>query len=150
LSSGCHRAERGPQGEIGGATKYSDLAPSPRFWFKAAKESSIGVAEGSIIAAIMTLHIAKTANQLASDQVADLGIISSATGLCMLVAPHNRRSQPRSAAVHMPAAVQEDAWIKSPDGVVKVSSSLGRLSLGRQRGRRIRFARQHRTQSRGR
>ncbi len=44
------------------------------------------MAVGSIIAAIMTAHMMKTASQFAHDQ-SDIGIVSSAAGLPMLVAP---------------------------------------------------------------
>jgi hypothetical protein len=44
------------------ATKYSDRTPSSRFRIKAAKESTIGVAGGSIMAAVMTDHIAEIAS----------------------------------------------------------------------------------------
>ena len=44
------------------------------------------MAVGSIIAAIMTAHMMNTASQFAADQ-SDIGIVSWAAGLPMLVAP---------------------------------------------------------------
>ena len=81
--------------------------------------STSGEADGSIMAAIMTLHMAKTASQLASDHAGVMGIISWASGLDMLVAPHSRSSHPASAAVHMTAVVQGNARRESPSGVFK-------------------------------
>ena len=82
--------------------------------------STIGVADGSIIAAIMTLHIAKTASQLASDHDGVMGIINWASGLSMLVAPHSRISHPERAAVQMTAAVKGNARTVPLDGEVAV------------------------------
>jgi hypothetical protein len=81
------------------------LARSARLRFSAANESTMGVAEGSIIAAIITTHMANTAAQLDSDQ-AESGIVSCITGLAISSAPHNSSSQHASAAAQMPAAVQ--------------------------------------------
>jgi hypothetical protein len=44
------------------------------------------MAVGSIIAAIMTAHIVNTRTQFDTDQ-SDIGIVSCAAGLSMLVAP---------------------------------------------------------------
>ena len=96
---------------------------SLRLLFSAAKQRIIGAAEGSIIAAIITAHMMKTASQLGTDH-ADIGMVSCASGLCMLVAPHSRRSQPPSVATQMPPAVQGRARIRASKDVVKLSSPL--------------------------
>src|SRR5271156_2385786 len=68
------------------ATKATVLPASPRVRFKLAKTDTIGMAVGSIMAAIMTAHMMSTASQFAADQ-SDIGIVSCAAGLSMLVAP---------------------------------------------------------------
>ena len=83
----------------------------------------MGAADGSIMAAIMTVHMVNTASQFAIDH-ADIGIISCAAGLCILVAPHSRRSQPPSVGAQMPAAVHGCARIRSCEDAVKVASAL--------------------------
>ena len=83
----------------------------------------MGAADGSIMAAIMTVHMVNTASQFAIDH-ADMGIISCAAGLCILVAPHSRRSQPPSVGAQMPAAVHGCARIRSCEDAVKVASAL--------------------------
>jgi hypothetical protein len=85
----------------------------------------MGAADGSIMAAIMTVHMVNTASQFAIDH-ADMGIISCAAGLFMLVAPHSRRSQPPSVAAQMPAAVHECARIRSREDAVKFGSAMVR------------------------
>ena len=54
--------------------------------FRVPKTNTIGIVVGSIIAAIMTAHMISTAIQFAHDQ-SDMGIVSWAAGLPMLVAP---------------------------------------------------------------
>ena len=103
------------------ATKRSVLVRSLRLSFSAAKQRIIGAAEGSIIAAIIAAHMMKTASQFAADH-ADIGIVSCASGLCMLVAPHSRKSQPPSVAVQMPTAVQGRAQIRATKEVGKFRS----------------------------
>ena len=75
------------------------------------------------MAAIMTVHMVNTASQFATDH-ADMGIISCAAGLSILVAPHSRRSQPPSVGIQMPAAVHECARIRSREDAVKFASAL--------------------------
>src|ERR1700761_2990202 len=64
------------------ATKATVLPDSPRLRFKVANTDAIGMAVGSIIAAIMTAHMTNTASQFAADQ-SDIGIASWAAGLPM-------------------------------------------------------------------
>ena len=68
------------------ATKATVLPASPRLRLSVPKTDTIGMAVGSIIAAIMTAHMMNTASQFAADQ-SDIGIASCAAGLPMLVAP---------------------------------------------------------------
>ena len=105
------------------ATKRSVLVRSLRLSFSAAKQRIIGAAEGSIIAAIMTAHMMKTASQFANDH-SDIGMVSCATGVCMFMAPHRRRSQPPSVATQMLAAVQGRSRIRASKDVVKFGSAL--------------------------
>ena len=75
------------------------------------------------MAAIMTAHMTNTASQFAADQ-SDIGIVSCAAGLSMLVAPQNR-SEPtperRSPdACRRPAARND----QSRDDAVKLGSAL--------------------------
>ena len=81
--------------------------------------STIGAADGSIMAAIMTLHMAKTASQLAGDHAGVMGIINSARGLSMLMALHSRSNHPPSATVQMTAVVQGNARRELPNGLFK-------------------------------
>ena len=83
----------------------------------------MGAADGSIMAAIMTVHMVNTASQFAIDH-ADMGIISCAAGLCILVAPHSRRSQPPSVGAQMPAVVHGCVRIRSREDAVKFASAL--------------------------
>ena len=75
------------------------------------------------MAAIMTAHMMKTANQLASDQP-DIGIVSCAAGLSIWVAPQTKSSQHPSVAAKIPAAVPEGAKIKLRGDAVKYRSAL--------------------------
>src|ERR1035437_9979296 len=83
----------------------------------------MGAADGSIIAAIMTVHMVNTASQFAIDH-ADMGIISCAAGLCILVAPHNMRSHVPSVGTQMPAAVHGCARIRLCEGAFNFASAL--------------------------
>ena len=103
------------------ATKKKVRAPSPRRRFSAEKHTIIGAAEGSIIAAIITAHMTNTASQFAADQWY-IGMVSRAVGLFMLVAPHNRMSQPPSVKAQMLNAVQRRPNIKSRDDAAKPPS----------------------------
>ena len=85
------------------------LARSARLRFNAANDSTMGAADGSIIAPIMITHMANTAPQLESDQ-AESGIVNCITGLAISMAPHNSSSQHATDATQMPAAVQGSAW----------------------------------------
>src|SRR5271154_805860 len=100
------------------ATKKSVLVASLRLRFNSPKHKTIGAAEGSIMAAIMTAHMMNTASQFASVQ-SDMGIVSCAAGLSILVAPQNKRSQHPSVAAKIPAAVHGRAKIKLRDDAVK-------------------------------
>jgi len=82
----------------------------------------MGAAEGSIMAAIMTLHMVNTASQFALDH-AVAGIMSCAAGLSIWVAPQSRRSQPPSAGAQMPTAVRGHVRVNSRKFVVKVASA---------------------------
>ena len=106
-----------------GGSPYARHALSLRLRFSAAKQRTMIAADGSIMAAIMTVHMVNTASQFAIDH-ADMGIISCAAGLCILVAPHSRRSQPPSVGAQMPAAVHGCARIRSCEDAVKVASAL--------------------------
>ena len=75
------------------------------------------------MAAIITVHIVNTASQFAIDQ-AETGIMSCATGLCILVAPHSKRSQPTSVGAQMLAAVHACARIRSREDAVRFASAL--------------------------
>ncbi len=75
------------------------------------------------MAAIITVHIVNTASQFAMVH-AEVGIISCAAGLSILVAPHSRRSQLKSAAPQTPAAVHECAGIRLREVAVKFASAL--------------------------
>ena len=71
----------------------------------------------------MTVHMVNTASQFAIDH-ADMGIMSCAVGLCILVAPHSRRSQPPSVRAQTPAIAHGCARIRSREDAVKVASAL--------------------------
>ena len=75
------------------------------------------------MAAIITAHMMNTASQFTSDQ-SDIGIVSCAAGLSILVAPQNKRSQHPSVAAKMPAAVHGRATINLRDDAVKFGSTL--------------------------
>jgi hypothetical protein len=80
------------------------------------------------MAAIMTVHTVNTASQFAIDH-ADMGVISCATGLSILVAPHSKRSQPPNVAAQMPAVVHGCVRTRSREDAVKfASASVGELS----------------------
>src|ERR1700749_2907758 len=67
-------------------TKATVLPASERRRFRFPKTETIGMAVGSIMAAIITAHMMKTGSQFAHDQ-SDIGIVSCAAGLPILVAP---------------------------------------------------------------
>jgi hypothetical protein len=75
------------------------------------------------MAAIMTAHMTNTASQFAADQ-SDMGIVSCAAGLSILLAPQNRTSQHTNVAAQMPVAVQRRSRINSRDDTVKLGSAL--------------------------
>src|SRR3954451_17220251 len=79
----------------------------------AANDSTMGAADGSIIAPIMITHMANTAPQLESDQP-DSGIVNCITGLAISMAPHKSSSQHATAAPQTPAAVQ--GWVRLSPG----------------------------------
>jgi hypothetical protein len=79
------RAERRPQSEVT-CDEATVLPASPRLLFSVPKTDTIGIVAGSIMAAIMTIHMMNTARQLAADQ-SDIGIVSCTAGLPMLIAP---------------------------------------------------------------
>src|SRR5208282_6753840 len=99
------------------------LPPSPRFRFRLAKHKTIGAMDGSIMAAIMTAHMANTASQFAADQ-SDIGIVNCAAGLSMWMAPQYRRSQQPTAGAQTPAAVQACAPISLRGDAIKSESRL--------------------------
>src|SRR5271166_5988762 len=100
----------------------SVLAPSLRLRFRLAKHRTIGATDGSIMAAIMTGHMTNTASQFAADQ-SDIGIVSCAAGLSILLAPQNRTSQHTSVAAQRPVAVQRRATLRSRDDADKSESA---------------------------
>jgi len=75
------------------------------------------------MAAIMTAHMTNTASQFAADQ-SDMGMVSCAAGLSMLLAPQNNVSQHTNVAAQTPAAVQRRVTANSRDYAVKLGSAL--------------------------
>jgi hypothetical protein len=75
------------------------------------------------MAAIMTAHMTNTASQFAADQ-SDIGIVSCAAGLSILLAPQNRTNQHTSVTAQRPVAVQRRATIRSRDDADKSTSAL--------------------------
>jgi hypothetical protein len=65
---------------------------------------TIGQAEGSIIAAIITAHMANTASTLAGVQRGEAGMVSCASGCAMSSASQASAAQENSATASTPAA----------------------------------------------
>ena len=103
--------------------KTSVLPPSPRFRFRLAKTMTIGAIDGSIIAAIMMVHMTMTASQFAADQ-SDIGMASSARGLSMWTLPQLRTNQGASAGAQTAAAVHACAPISLRGNALKSGSGL--------------------------
>ena len=94
------------------------LARSARLRFSAANDNTMGVADGSIIAAIITTHMAKTAPQLENDQ-AESGIVNCITGLAISIAPHNSSNQ--HATVAAPTATAVQGWVRISRGKARAT-----------------------------
>ena len=124
------------------ATKATVLPASPRLLFRLPKTDTMGIAVGSIIAAIMTAHMMKTASQFAPDQ-SDMGIVSWAAGLPMLVAPQQSRSQPARAGSQTTDPIDACARIAS----LKLFGKLG-VKLDRRMEQKSHCVRRCHTQSR--
>ena len=75
-------AEGRPHQQIG-TTKLRERAVSPWRRHSATKASTIGSADGSIIAAIITAHMHHTASRLSQRQADDIGIVNLANGWSM-------------------------------------------------------------------